>query len=155
MWDTGAQVAVCGRGHGGPGEVVGGGGEWGGGLLDGGGGGLGPKNLCAKNGPTRFSQQEISFFPTMVTFLQGTAIPILPLGGGGGIKALPVGILGVCVCSPFEEGVLPAWLGGVGGSPIGWTDRGEGGRFTNCEGWRARSYCDDVPILELPRPAAS
>ena len=33
------------------------------------GGGLGPKNLCTKNGLTIFSRSEISFFPTMVTRL--------------------------------------------------------------------------------------
>ena len=34
-----------------------------------GGGGLGPKWLCTKKGPIRFSQLQISFFPTMVTLV--------------------------------------------------------------------------------------
>ena len=41
-------VYVCGRGQG-----RGGGRE----VLEAGGGGLGPKSLCTKNGPTRFSQR--------------------------------------------------------------------------------------------------
>ena len=32
-------------------------------------GGLGPQNLCTKNGPIRFSQLQISLFPTMVTLV--------------------------------------------------------------------------------------
>ena len=40
-----------------------------------GGGGLGPKILCTKNSPIRFSPLKVSFFPTMV---------ILVWRGGGG-----------------------------------------------------------------------
>ena len=35
----------------------------------GGGGGMEPKSLCTKNGPTRFSQLQISFFRTVVTLV--------------------------------------------------------------------------------------
>ena len=38
--------------------------KWAGqGSVQRGGGGLGPKSLCTKNGLTRFSQRQISFFP--------------------------------------------------------------------------------------------
>ena len=61
------------------------GGWWGGGGGGGGGqsrasfergggrgeGGVGPKSLCTKNGPIRFSQRYISFFGTMVTWVGG------------------------------------------------------------------------------------
>ena len=36
-----------------------------------GGGGFGPKTWCTKNGLTRFSLLQISFFPTMVTLVWG------------------------------------------------------------------------------------
>ena len=40
-------------------------------------GGLGPKSVCTKNGPTRFSELQISFFPTMAALVWG--------GGGAGM----------------------------------------------------------------------
>ena len=39
------------------------------------GGGLGPKSVCTKNGPIRFSQWEIPFCPTMVTLVWGAVPP--------------------------------------------------------------------------------
>ena len=42
-----------------------------------GGGGLRPKNLCAKNGSTTFSQWEISFFSTVVTLVRRGVAPLL------------------------------------------------------------------------------
>ena len=45
----------------------------------GGRGGLGPKKFCTKNGPTRFSLFQITFFPTVVTLIwRGGGFP----GGG-------------------------------------------------------------------------
>ena len=41
----------------------------------GGGGGLGLKRVCTKNGPTRVSQRQISFFPAMVTLVGGEGGP--------------------------------------------------------------------------------
>ena len=34
-----------------------------------GGGGLRPNTLCTKNGPTRCSRLQISFFPTLITLV--------------------------------------------------------------------------------------
>ena len=39
---------------------------------------MGPKSVCTKNGPTRFSQRQILFVPTMVTLVWRG-----PRGGGG------------------------------------------------------------------------
>ena len=38
---------------------------------------MGPKKLCAKNGPTRFSPLQISCFPTMVTLVWGGGEAVL------------------------------------------------------------------------------
>ena len=62
----------------------------------------GPKNLCTKNGPTRFSRWYISFFPTMVTGYHPllrlcTAVLLLPC-----LSARPIcGVVGsAIVCHP-------------------------------------------------------
>ena len=45
-------------------------------TTEGGGrGGLGPKRLCTKNGPTRFSLLQNLSFPTMVTLVGGGGVP--------------------------------------------------------------------------------
>ena len=46
----------------------------------GGGGGFGPKTWCTKNGLTRFSLLQISFFPTMVTLVWGGGEGVLGEG---------------------------------------------------------------------------
>ena len=48
---------------------------------------------------------------------------LLPWGGGGAIKADRVCRLvlaGVRTCSPFEEGLLHSWMGGLYIHPLGW-----------------------------------
>ena len=52
----------------------------------GGGGGLGPKSLCTKYGPIRFSQSSISFFSTMVTLVWGRGGARLFFERGGGVQ---------------------------------------------------------------------
>ena len=55
-------------------------------------------------------------------------------GAGGGVKAewvCRLVLLGVCMCSLFEEGILHAWMGG------GWLSTrwvGEGGGFNKLQG---------------------
>ena len=49
-------------------------------LLSRGGGGFGPKTWCTKNGLTRFSLLQISFFPTMVTLVWGGGEGVLGEG---------------------------------------------------------------------------
>ena len=73
----------------------------GGGLEErtgGGGVGLGPKSLCTKIGPARFSQRQTSFFPTMVTLV-----------GGGGACAYRYGMQG-CWCAGRGAGSYAALL---------------------------------------------
>ena len=76
-------------------------------VLEEGGEG-GPKSLCPRNGPTRFSQLHISFFPTMVW--EGllrwlSAVLLRPWKGGG-----------------WEGEVRNAKCGGRDGGKEGWAE---------------------------------
>ena len=79
------------------------GGKGGRAVLKGGEGGMGPKSLCTKNGPTRFCQLHISFFPAIFPFVLGGGQGEGSRGGGRGNP------------SPCRKNKLSTGLGGVSG----------------------------------------
>ena len=79
---------------------------------------MGPKSVCTKNDPTRFSQWQISFFPTMVTLAwgQGGVQVVLrprPTQPHVGLFPNPLGD-GV----PKWEGGGRSWVGGISPPPL-------------------------------------
>ena len=64
---------------------------------------MGPKILCTKKGPTRFSLLQISFSPTVVTLVLGGGEGVL---GGGGPLPLGFNYSTDALMKPTEDGLV-------------------------------------------------
>ena len=105
------------------------------------GGVLGPKSLCIKNGPIRFSQWQISFFPTMVTLVwrEGGGVQ----RGGGEVTPPPTvyGHSNTSLRIPTGQHRTHTW------QKLPWT-------WTRCGTLRCTSRCSHTPTKSPQTPAA-